>query len=268
MQIVAPHKDLTGGNMYIGNRYGKMVIIGKSDIVKNKQPMWAGQCDCGNLFLIKAHSFLKKGKDSCGCSTLQKLKKPKSHGYRTTKYYSIVEGIIRRCHDSSKDNFEHYGAKGIEVCSDWLNDRGLFCKWLEDRGYREGLEIDRIDNFKGYYPDNCRVIPKSLNSWNKIGSNKLNVCGVVYRPTTPNNPYSVEICLYSNRFILGTFNSLFEAVALRKSFTNKVIPKIEKLFFDNKEQSFEELKPAMIEIFIKDAVETQCVVRAVKGASV
>ena len=58
-----------------------------------------------------------------------------------------------RCLNPSEPAFKWYGARGITVDSSWLN----FDQFLKDMGPRpEGTSLDRIDNEKGYGPDNCR----------------------------------------------------------------------------------------------------------------
>ena len=63
-----------------------------------------------------------------------------------------------RCTNSkSKGHIKHYQSKGITVCDEWQRNPKAFLFWAKDK-YAEGLELDRIDNSKGYSPENCRFV--------------------------------------------------------------------------------------------------------------
>jgi len=68
---------------------------------------------------------------------------------------------------------EKYGAAGIKLCTEWREDSSVFYKWCLGNGYSDSLTLDRIDNSKGYSPDNCRWTTKSVQSQNSSQS-KLN----------------------------------------------------------------------------------------------
>ncbi len=80
---------------------------------------------------------------------------------------SIYNGMKHRCYNKNNPNYKSYGAKGITICNEWLNNENGFKKfydWSNANGYYEGLSIDRIDNTKGYSPENCQWMSKSRNS--------------------------------------------------------------------------------------------------------
>lgn len=72
-----------------------------------------------------------------------------------------------RCYKPSNDNYKYYGALGITICDEWLNDFSTFAKWSTENGYANNLTIDRKDNTKGYSPDNCRWITIQEQQRNK-----------------------------------------------------------------------------------------------------
>lgn len=70
------------------------------------------------------------------------------------RLYHIWSGAKYRCRNPKASNYQHYGAKGIDLCKEW-NKFAPFCKWALENGYAENLTLDRIDNSKGYSSDNC-----------------------------------------------------------------------------------------------------------------
>lgn len=183
------------------------------------------------------------------------------HGYRGTRVYSVVEGIIRRCHDPKKDNFKHYGAKGIFVCDVWRQNRGIFCKWLEDKGYREGLQVDRIDNNKGYSPDNCRLIPNSFNGINKKGSGVSGICGVYFKKDCTLRPYLATVRLYGKTYDIGRYVNIEEAATVRKTVSSSLCEKVADLCLKHKDVPIKQLENLFVEILLVE-------IQAIKETSV
>lgn len=93
--------------------------------------------------------------------------KPKGairHGLTKSPSYSVWRGIKARCLNPNKKAYKNYGAKGITVCERWKS----FLNFYADMGDKpEGLELDRINNSKGYSKENCHWVPGNLNAWNR-----------------------------------------------------------------------------------------------------
>lgn len=96
------------------------------------------------------------------------------------KIRNVYYNMLKRCHDPKNKGYKYYGARGITVCDEWRKDCCIFYKWARDNGYNETLQLDRIDNNKGYSPDNCRWVTPLENSYNKRNTRKVMYKGEVH----------------------------------------------------------------------------------------
>ena len=80
------------------------------------------------------------------------------------------EGIIERCTNPKKVGYKYYGGRGITMCQEWMDSPQAFVDWSLANGFSPELQIDRIDNDKGYSPDNCRWVTARENMRNRSNS--------------------------------------------------------------------------------------------------
>ena len=131
------------------------------------------ECECGKVVeKVCVRSLLTGNTKSCGCYNLELIKERNTkHGYKqrntdVERLYKIWSDMRRRCTNKKRKGAENYVLKGITVCSEW-NDYLNFREWAVQNGYNDELTLERIDNSKGYSPENCKWIPKSEQSKNR-----------------------------------------------------------------------------------------------------
>jgi hypothetical protein len=76
-----------------------------------------------------------------------------THGMSRTRQYNTWHGMVNRCTLKTHKAYYRYGGRGITICDKWKTFDGFWEDMQE--GYADNLQIDRIDNDKGYYKENC-----------------------------------------------------------------------------------------------------------------
>lgn len=133
-----------------------LCYIGK---VENRKGYSHYLCQCGQSVQRKTYDVLKKKTDSCGCLTKLRSKGVnKTHGESKTYLYKLWCNIKQRCYNEKHSSFYRYGARGIKVCDEWLNDYQKFKSYvLNHLGERpKNQSLDRINNDGDYAPGNVR----------------------------------------------------------------------------------------------------------------
>lgn len=96
---------------------------------------------------------------------------------KTPLYKCWVE-MRHRCHSPNYHNYRLYGLRGIKVeYKPWRKNFVSFLNWAMSNGYKKGLQIDRIDNEKGYSPYNCRFVTVKVNSRNRRTNHYIQAFG-------------------------------------------------------------------------------------------
>lgn len=156
----------------IGDKFGRFTVIELTIEYDHRQKRTYAicRCDCGSFpvrvrldGLTKPPNSSRKPSRSCGCLHKEQVTK---HGVWQHPLYKIWRAMMERCYDHNNKRYNRYGGRGIEVCYEWHSVH----QFIEDMyaDYRKGLQIDRIDNDKGYFKINCRWATRTEQANNKF----------------------------------------------------------------------------------------------------
>jgi hypothetical protein len=89
-----------------------------------------------------------------------------------TKEYRAWSSMKTRCYNHNAKKNITYKTKNIQVCDRWLKS---FENFIDDMGKApsKNHSLDRIDNSKGYFPDNCRWATQKTQVNNRGSFNKV-----------------------------------------------------------------------------------------------
>lgn len=173
-------KDVTG------MKIGRLTVIDQCDYTSKSGKVLSGvkcKCDCGNTKIISRNSFLSGKTKSCGCLIREFNSKRKCKNnlknvdllsiefnvpkINIEKLFNIYKSMKNRCYKKDNISYKNYGGRGITICDEWLENRNAFIKWAIENNFEPGLSIDRVDNDKGYFPDNCKFSNRHEQTINK-----------------------------------------------------------------------------------------------------
>ena len=168
---------------------------------------------CGQEFEAMTKAIKSGHTKSCGCQ-----KGGITHGRSNSRFYKTWTDMIRRCTNHKATGYKNYGGRGITVCDEWL-DVTNFVAWCEKTHPNiDGLSLDRIDNDKGYSPDNCTwssITMQNINQRMKV-TNTSGYNVIIWNKKNSN--WKAVIGINTKTLYLGYFDSKEEAVLARDNY--------------------------------------------------
>ena len=113
----------------LGQRFGKLLVVQKTDKRKDGRIVWKCKCDCGNIIEVTSHNLLNGHTKSCGCLHQETGKYFKKD--LTSKIFGYLKVI--------KDTGKTYKTKG-QSHAIWL------CQCLRDGNFIEVRSDSLINN--------------------------------------------------------------------------------------------------------------------------
>lgn len=171
---------MTKNIIQIGQRFTRLEVISET-ITYNKRICRLCRCDCGNETYVREYVLISGGKRSCGCLKLdQKREFCKAKGVRS-KYFPLFYLSDFRSNAKSRKIDWSITLEDLDIVYERQNGKcyytgttltlpqsitGSANTQSENRKLfyaSYNVSIDRIDNNRGYYPDNICLCLKKIN---------------------------------------------------------------------------------------------------------
>lgn len=190
------------GNDLTGKKFGRWTVLSFIGSIKGCW-VWKCLCSCGNIGEVRGISLVSKWSQSCGCLQKDIAKSQKAnliHGLYGTATNMVWSGMLQRCNNERSKHYPNYGGRGITVCDRWLQFENFFT----DMGEKPtGLSLDRIDNNKGYSPDNCRWATREVQANNRRSNRLLEYNGEFKTQALWSRQYGILSATLAKRLRIG-----------------------------------------------------------------
>lgn len=159
-----------------GKKIARWTILKRLENRYENVAYWLCRCECGKESEVSGRSITQGKSTQCkDCANRINGRNALTHGFCSGKKrpeYHIWRSMKERCFNEKNSAFNRYGARGITVCDRWKNS---FENFIADVGLKpkKNFSLDRIDNDKGYFPENVRWASTHTQSINTQRQNIL-----------------------------------------------------------------------------------------------
>lgn len=152
--------------MSVGQRFGRLTVLGPSEDRRGKHLQANCVCDCGAKVAVPLRRLRGGNTRSCGClrrdeSSARATRQFTKHGEADSKKgaptpeYRAWRSMLQRCAARSGEHWRLYGSRGIAVCAEWRESYEAFLSHIGRRP-SPNHSVDRIESNGNYEPGNVR----------------------------------------------------------------------------------------------------------------
>lgn len=206
----------------IGKRFGKLVVLEKSENRRRGHYLWICQCDCGNICEKPTGELNGGTATSCGCSWRQPAVHEGDHYGRLTAIRPTekrsAKAVIWEC---LCDCGETVFVRTTSLTSGHTISCGCVKRELdEEKDFREILT----------YTDNtCIEFAKGISKNRSNTSSDTGVRGVILK----DGKYQAQIVFRKQRYYLGRYSRLEDAIEIRRKAEARVEEYVEAYLSGN-----------------------------------
>lgn len=161
-----PRRDLTG------LKFNKLLVVGYT--YHNDKIYWKCLCDCGMPTEVYGSKLKAGTTKSCGCWHRERARKSlTTHGMKHTRTYRIWWRMVTRVTNPNDADYHRYGKLGM--ADSWRKFENFYADMGE---VSEGLSLERVDNDRGYFPDNCKWATTLEQSRNTLRTVRITRSGI------------------------------------------------------------------------------------------